>query len=107
MFPQLVHTPDESLGVVAMNSTQQNDIEQVIEELSKEDALFQGLLEKDQKKHETLFIKNLENVQGDERDVIFISMTYGPQTPGGKVFQRFGPINSSVHLPRPFLKSTL
>jgi superfamily I DNA and/or RNA helicase/very-short-patch-repair endonuclease len=87
---------DESLGVVAMNSTQQNDIEQVIEELSKEDALFQRLLEKDQKKHEALFIKNLENVQGDERDVIFISMTYGPQTPGGKVFQRFGPINSSV-----------
>jgi len=91
-----INHKDESLGVVAMNSTQQNDIEQVIEELSKEDALFQGLLEKDQKKHETLFIKNLENVQGDERDVIFISMTYGPQTPGGKVFQRFGPINSSV-----------
>ena len=43
-----------------------------------------------------MFIKNLENVQGDERDVIFVSMTYGPQTPGGRVFQRFGPINSDV-----------
>ena len=43
-----------------------------------------------------MFIKNLENVQGDERDVIFVSMTYGPQEPGGKVFQRFGPINSDM-----------
>jgi hypothetical protein len=39
-----------------------------------------------------LFVKNLENVQGDERDVIFISTTYGPNE-HGKQFQRFGPIN--------------
>lgn len=39
------------------------------------------------------FIKNLESVQGDERDVIIISMTYGPLSPGGKVPQRFGPVN--------------
>lgn len=43
-----------------------------------------------------MFIKNLENVQGDERDVIFISFTYGPGEVGGRVFQRFGPINSDV-----------
>jgi len=42
---------------------------------------------------EPVFIKNLENVQGDERDVIVISMTYGPLQIAGKVFQRFGPIN--------------
>lgn len=42
------------------------------------------------------FSKNLENVQGDERDVIIISMTYGPQTAGGITYQRFGPINSDV-----------
>lgn len=41
-------------------------------------------------------MKNLENVQGDERDVIFISFTYGPSEHGGKVYQRFGPINSDV-----------
>ena len=41
-----------------------------------------------------MFIKNLENVQGDERDVIFISFTYGPQEKGSSsVPQRFGPIN--------------
>jgi very-short-patch-repair endonuclease len=40
----------------------------------------------------SLFVKNLENVQGDERDVIFISTTYGPD-PRGNQYQRFGPIN--------------
>lgn len=43
---------------------------------------------------EPFFIKNLENVQGDERDVIFISVGYGPTVPGGKVPMRFGPLNN-------------
>ena len=38
----------------------------------------------------------LENVQGDERDVIIISMTYGPDPVAGRTMQRFGPINSDV-----------
>ena len=41
---------------------------------------------------EPFFVKNLENVQGDERDIIIISMTYGPTTPGARVPQNFGPI---------------
>ena len=41
---------------------------------------------------EPLFIKNLENVQGDERDVIIISTTYGPKPNTSIVQQRFGPI---------------
>lgn len=90
------HRPEESLGVVAMNAEQRLQIERAIETLTKEDSVFQEWLEKDTNRQESLFIKNLENVQGDERDVIFISMTYGPQEPGGNVFQRFGPINSDV-----------
>lgn len=90
------HYPKESLGVVAMNVEQRLQIEQTVESLAKEDIIFQKWLEEDEGKQAPLFIKNLENVQGDERDVIFISMTYGPQEPGGKVFQRFGPINSEV-----------
>ena len=88
--------PDETLGVAAMSAKQRDQIENEIEMLAKEDTLFADLLDKDAKKSksESLFIKNLENVQGDERDVIFISMTYGPEQPGGKVYQRFGPINS-------------
>src|SRR5206468_9905726 len=40
---------------------------------------------------EGLFVKNLENVQGDERDHIIISTTYGPD-PSGKFYRRFGPL---------------
>ena len=58
--------------------------------------VFQKWLDRDADRHESLFVKNLENVQGDERDVIFISMTYGPPEPSARVFQRFGPINSDV-----------
>ncbi|MGB0259621.1 MAG: AAA domain-containing protein, partial [Coraliomargarita sp.] len=95
------HRPEESLGVVAMSADQKLQIERAIETLAKDDAVFQEWLDKDATRKdatrsESLFIKNLENVQGDERDVIFISMTYGPQEPGGKVYQRFGPINSDV-----------
>ena len=90
------HRPEETLGVVAMNAKQRLQIERAIETLAKDDPAFQVLLEKDATRHEPMFIKNLENVQGDERDVIFISMTYGPQEPGGKVYQRFGPINFDV-----------
>jgi very-short-patch-repair endonuclease len=90
------HRPEESLGVVAMSAEQRLQIERAIETLAKEDAIFQEWLDKDSLRQEPIFIKNLENVQGDERDVIFISMTYGPKEPGGKVYQRFGPINSDV-----------
>jgi very-short-patch-repair endonuclease/archaellum component FlaC len=86
----------DTLGVVAMNAQQRLTISAAIETLAKEDTLFQRLLEEDSTVHESLFIKNLENVQGDERDVIYISMTYGPQEPKGKVYQRFGPINADV-----------
>ncbi len=90
------HRPEETLGVVAMSAEQRLQIERAIETLAKDDAVFQEWIDKDSMRRESLFIKNLENVQGDERDVIFISMTYGSQEPGGKVFQRFGPINSDV-----------
>ena len=48
----------------------------------------------DREFEESLFVKNLENVQGDERDVIFISTVYGKDRKGS-FFQRFGPINGT------------
>ena len=44
---------------------------------------------------ESFFVKNLEAIQGDERDVMFISTLYGPETLGGRPHQRFGPINTA------------
>ena len=85
--------PDKAqltLGVVTFNQPQQALIETLL------DARRQAHPELDraiaQRTHEKLFIKNLENVQGDERDVIFFSITYGPDI-GGKVTMNFGPLN--------------
>jgi len=86
---------DESLGVVAMNSKQREQIEAVLEATRSHDAELDAALKHDSKTLDPLFIKNLENVQGDERDVIIISFTYGPNSRGSNsVPQRFGPINN-------------
>ncbi|MBK5964029.1 hypothetical protein CCR95_08000 [Thiocystis minor] len=92
----LLHRSEESLGVVAMNVVQRDQIERTVEDLAKQNPLLQEALDKNRLNEQPFFIKNLENVQGDERDVIFISCTYGPEAVSGKVFQRFGPINSDV-----------
>lgn len=88
--------PNESLGVVAMSSKQREQIERAVEEECKADDAVAGAIDSLRNMEDGLFIKNLENVQGDERDVIFISFTYGPGEVGGRVYQRFGPINSDV-----------
>jgi very-short-patch-repair endonuclease len=87
---------DESLGVVAMNNHQSELISEEVDNLLKKDPRAQAYVESYDANSEPFFVKNLENVQGDERDVIFISFTYGPSSDGGQVFQRFGPINSQV-----------
>jgi len=87
---------DESVGLVAMNTQQQAEIEMQLDQLAKDDSLLSDKLDYNRSSDEPLFIKNLENVQGDERDVIIISMTYGPEQIGGKIHQRFGPINTNV-----------
>jgi len=93
---QLQQRPHESVGVVAMNIKQRDQIEAQWEKRLASDNLLQRAYERSQTSEEPVFFKNLENVQGDERDVIIISMTYGPQSAGGNTFQRFGPINSDV-----------
>lgn len=93
----LIERPtNESVGLVAMNSSQQAEIELQLDQLAKEDPLLLDALDRNKQSDDPLFIKNLENVQGDERDVIMISMTYGPETVGGRTMQRFGPINQNV-----------
>lgn len=92
----LCNSPGESVGLVAMNAEQRAEIEMHVEQLIKEDPRYKLALDQNTQSVEPLFIKNLENVQGDERDVIMISMTYGPDEVGGKVYQRFGPINKDV-----------
>ncbi|MGC1303249.1 MAG: DUF3320 domain-containing protein [Caulobacteraceae bacterium] len=89
-----INHPDLSLGVAAFSSQQRRAIQDQLEVLRRglapaHEAFFQ--------RHPTepFFVKNLENVQGDERDVIFISVGYAANTPGGKVPMRFGPLGSA------------
>lgn len=78
-----------SIGVVTFSSVQQTLIEDLLTEaFAKNPHLETIALECG----EPLFIKNLENVQGDERDVILFSVGYGPDKEG-KVSLNFGPLN--------------
>ncbi|OFV93021.1 MAG: hypothetical protein A3F68_09325 [Acidobacteria bacterium RIFCSPLOWO2_12_FULL_54_10] len=86
---------DKSLGVAAFNKRQAEEIELILDRARLEDPAIDELISRNEAE-EPLFIKNLENVQGDERDVIFISTTYGPEKHGAPVFQRFGPLNSDL-----------
>lgn len=87
--------PFESLGIVTLNSIQRDLVESILEQQLKSDPVAQRYIDDRSNGLEPFFIKNLENVQGDERDVIYISVTYGPSATG-KVFQRFGPINGAM-----------
>lgn len=89
-------TPDRSIGVVAVNQPQKELLLERFDRLFAEDEKLEAYRAKWSGTLEEFFVKNLENVQGDERDVIVVSTVYGPDRPGGQVFQRFGPINSNV-----------
>jgi very-short-patch-repair endonuclease len=89
-------TPNRSLGVVTLNQKQRDLISEEFEYALNRHAAAQRYVDywRDHKDGlEQFFIKNLENVQGDERDAIFIGTVYGPEEVGGRVMQRFGPIN--------------
>lgn len=86
------NNPDISLGVATFNREQCDLIQDVLERLQKEHTWLERKIKETEISAEPFFIKNLENVQGDERDVIFVSTTYGPDPTTGHVFQRFGPI---------------
>lgn len=88
--------PDRSLGIVTLNQKQRDLLLEEMEfALNREDyaSNYVDLWKQKNDGLESFFIKNLENVQGDERDVIFIGTVYGPEHVGGPVMQRFGPIN--------------
>ena len=86
---------DRSLGVVTMNQSQMEQIESSILRQSESNNIVRSYIDKWSSKDEGLqkfIVKNIENVQGDERDVIFISTVYGNDSLG-KFRQALGPIN--------------
>ena len=85
--------PDESLGVIAMGIKHASRIEEGLRERLREDSeLAEELAEFfDEEREERFFVKNLERVQGDERDAIILSIGYGKNSRGQLVY-RFGPL---------------
>ena len=82
-------TDKQSIGVVTFNANQQSLIEDLLNDLFKENPALETLALECE---EPIFIKNLENVQGDERDVILFSVGYGPDKTG-RIALNFGPLN--------------
>lgn len=80
----------ETLGVAAFSIAQMNAIHDQLEVLRRQDPSCEEFFS--YPPHEPFFVKNLENIQGDERDVIFISIGYG-RTPEGFLSASFGPLN--------------
>jgi len=85
--------PDWSIGVVAINREQTDLIRTEFDQMLLKDRQARGYWDAWENTLYPGFIKNLENVQGDERDRIIISTVYGPNTQG-RILQQFGPIVS-------------
>lgn len=82
-----------SIGIATFNIFQRNYILDLIMQRCENDPAFSEKINiLRNKPGETFFVKNLENIQGDERDVIIISTTFGKK-PDGSFLQNFGPIN--------------
>lgn len=92
VFKHFNETPHRSLGVIAFGEIQQQAIETVIRERRLKNQDYEPFFTED--KEEAFFIKNLENVQGDERDTIIFSIGYAKDKAG--VFRmNFGPLSKS------------
>lgn len=87
--------PQHSIGIATMNAKQTELIRNEFDRLILEAPEVRRYVDEYAGGIEEFFIKNLENVQGDERDIILISTVYGPDK-NGTVAQRFGPMNREV-----------
>jgi hypothetical protein len=89
----------KSLGIVAFSEAQQGEIERALDQLAEADPGFGARYEAEQvrtrdEQDAGLFVKNLENVQGDERDIVIMSVCYAAG-PDGRMLMNFGPINTA------------
>ncbi|WP_426756573.1 AAA domain-containing protein [Myxococcus sp. Y35] len=100
LVKELLARPEPpSIGIACFNLTQRDAINDVLDEMAASDSAFAARLAEARVRRgsgsfEGLFVKNLENVQGDERDHLIISTTYGPDRQG-RFYRRFGPLGSA------------
>ncbi len=85
-------SPDRTLGVIAFSIAQRDAIQLELDRRRREQPQFEGYFNEDNA--EPFFIKNLEMVQGDERDAIIFSVGYAKDE-SGKLIYNFGPLNQA------------
>ncbi len=81
-----------SLGIVTFNSHQQSRIQDLLDDMRRTDPELEWYFSED--RYEPVIVKNLENIQGDERDVMYFSITYGRDA-AGKLPMSFGALNKA------------
>ena len=81
-----------TIGVVTFSQPQQTLVQDMLDAAQRSNPGLEPFFAEDS--HEGVFVKNLENVQGDERDVILFSVGYGPDH-RGRLSMNFGPLNKS------------
>jgi very-short-patch-repair endonuclease len=79
-----------TLGVITFNAQQQGLILDLLDDLRRKRTDLEWFFEED--RIEPVIVKNLENIQGDERDVMLFSITFGPDL-AGKLSMAFGALN--------------
>lgn len=84
-------SPERTLGVAAFSLQQADAIRDRLERLRRDDPSGESFFAAHE--FEPFFVKNLESVQGDERDVVFISVGYGRDSSGGPPSMNFGALN--------------
>ncbi len=85
--------PNFSVGIVTFSKSQADMVTEILEFKRRHNSVLDMCLREN--KSENVFVKNIENVQGDERDIILISVGYGPFEPNQALStMNFGPINS-------------
>ena len=90
VFENIEKYPERSLGVVAFSISQQNLIDKLLAKRRQQDPSKESFFRSD--KTEPFFVKNLETVQGDERDTVIFSIAYGKDSQG-RLLLNFGPVN--------------
>jgi very-short-patch-repair endonuclease len=84
--------PQESLGVIALGIKHAQRVQMALETALKDRPDLDEFFKDEQVERAPFFVKNLERVQGDERDAIILTLGYG-RTRGGTVSHNFGPVN--------------
>ena len=88
---------NESIGIITFNSDQQSTVADAIDREMAQDATFRSYMIKERSRLDngedsSIFVKNLENVQGDERDIIIFSIGYAPGE-NGRLYTSFGSLS--------------